>query len=372
MLKDLPVFKLEDYLAQYEFSVPYLLCSSDPESWSLKDVIAMANPEERKLWENIHLSYTEVQGLPLLRDAIARGFYPGLGMENILCFAGAQEGILGTLSMLCDREDHVIIVKPYYQSLYEVPKAQGCSMSVLQLREENNWALDLDELEKLIRPNTKWFITNYPNNPTGQLLEEKELKALIQILDKHSIYLFCDEVYRLSGPEPIQWTSPVATLYPKGISLSVMSKAFGMPGLRVGWIACQDVNLIEKVKKIKYYTSICNSGLSEVVSIITIRNKDKILSYNNELIGKNFRLLQEFFKRHAEIFSWAPPKGGCIGFVRYKKEEPIEKFCDRLVKKAGVLLIPGSVFDLESNHFRIGFGRKNMPEALRLLEKFIV
>lgn len=367
----LPIFKLEAYLGQYEFKAPYLLCTSDPESWLLKDVLALANPNEQKVWESLSLGYTDVQGISLLRSTIASGFYPGLKENNILCFAGAQEGILCTLSTLCGPGDHAIVMQPTYQSLYETPKSQGCSLSILELKEENNWALDLDHLQKLIQPNTKWLIINYPNNPTGQILEENEFKDLIEILDKHGIYLFIDEVYRLLGPNPLQWAPPAATLYPKAISLSVMSKAFGMPGLRVGWIACQDASLLEKVKEMKFYTSICNSSLSDIVSIISIRNKEKILAHNNQIVSNNFRLLEAFFQRHSEIFSWVTPKAGCIGFVRYKGKGSAKEFCEQLLQTTGVLLIPSDVFDLPSTHFRIGFGRKNMPEALACLEKFV-
>lgn len=364
-------FKLEEYLAQYEFSAQYLLCCSDAESFSMSEIVDMASPDHRKLWDNLHLSYTQAPGLPLLRQTIADTLYKGLSAENILCFSGAEEGIFCALHALIEPQDHVIVLTPCYQSLLEIPKLKGADTSTVTLKKENDWRINLDDIKKVIRPNTKCIVINFPHNPTGQVIEEDELTGLINLCEKQGIWLFSDEVYRLLGKPNQPWSSPAACLYEKGLSLGVMSKAFGMAGLRIGWIACQNTAILKKIEHIKHYTSICSSAPAEILSLISLHNMDKILERNNRIVENNLKALDIFFKEYASLFDWVKPQGGCTGFVKYKGSETIDAFCDRLVQEKSVLLIPASVYDYPSNYFRIGFGRQNMPECLEKLGEFL-
>lgn len=367
----LNTFLLEDYYEKYEFEIKYMLSSSDPESWSLDEVLQMANPDERKIWESQRFGYTEVKGLPALRDTIVKSLYPELKTDNILCFAGAEEGIFCTLLTLCTAQDHVIALTPCYQSLSEIPKFVGCSLTTIDLKEENDWRIDINAIKTAIKPNTKLVVINFPHNPTGQIITPSELSELIQLLDKHSIWLFSDEVNYLLGSKKNELAKPAATLYKKAISLGVLSKAYGMPGLRIGWIACQDQAMLQRITKTKHYTTLCNSGPSEIISLIALHNQDTILKRNNDIVAHNLSLLDAFFKTYSHKFSWVRPQGGCTGFVKYLDAESIDMFCDRLIKQANILLLPGSVYGVASNYFRIGFGRKNMPEALAELNKFL-
>jgi aspartate/methionine/tyrosine aminotransferase len=364
-------FKLEEYLAKYEFSAQYLLCCSDAESFEMSDILDMADNEENDLWNNLRLSYTEAMGLTILRNTVAQGLYPGLDSDNILMFAGAEEGIFCALHALIETGDHVIVLTPCYQSLLEIPKLKGAQVTEVQLREENNWCIDLNTIQNAIKSNTKCIVINFPHNPTGQVIEEEELKALIGICESRGIWLFSDEVYRLLGVPNTPWASAAATCYDKGLSLGVMSKAFGMAGLRIGWLACQDKKMLKKIEHVKHYTSICNSAPAEILSLISLRNKDKILERNNKIVTDNLKLLDQFFIDYSHLFEWVRPQGGCVGFVKYKGEESIEFFCERLVSKQNVLLMPASIYDYSSNHFRIGFGRKNMPQCLDQLKEFL-
>lgn len=365
------IFKLEEYLAKYEFSAKYLLCCSDAESFYMSELVAMADEEEKKLWDSLRLSYTEAPGLPMLRDAVAKELYKGLKAENILMFAGAEEGIFCALNAIVDPGDHVIVLTPCYQSLLEIPKVRGAVVTEIEVKEENDWRIDLGAIKNAIKPNTKCIIINFPHNPTGQVIEEGELNALVEICDSNGIWLFSDEVYRLLGAPSKPWASPSACLSDKTLSLGVMSKAFGMAGLRIGWIACQDKAMLKKIEQMKHYTSICNSGPSEILTLITLRNKDAILERNNKIVADNLKLLDQFFLEYSQLFEWVRPQGGCVGFVKYKGLGSIESFCDRLVNKQNVLLMPASIYDYQSNHFRIGFGRKNMPECLDQLKEFL-
>ena len=365
------IFKLEEYLTKYEFSAQYLLCCSDAESFEVSEIIGMAGLQERDLWNNLRLGYTEAPGLPALRETVAHELYPGLESDNILMFAGAEEGIFCALTAIAQSADHVIVLTPCYQSLLEIPKSKGAEVTEIELKEENDWRIDLQSIQMAIKPNTKCIVINFPHNPTGQVIEKEELQALIEICEQSGIWLFSDEVYRLLGAPNKPWASAAACTYDKALSLGVMSKAFGMAGLRIGWIACQDKDMIYKMKLIKDYLSICNSAPSEILSMIALNNKDAILERNNKIVADNLKLLDQFFIEYSHLFQWVRPQGGCVGFIKYKGPGSIESFCEKLVNTQSVLLMPASIYDYASNHFRIGFGRKNMPQCLDQLKEFL-
>eukprot|EP01035_Chromulina_nebulosa_P025451 gene25451-33216_t len=364
-------FKLEEYLASYEFTAPHLLCCSDAESVAMHELIDMASPADKDLWNNLCLGYTECKGMPALRSQIKDTLYPTLTVDNVLCFAGAEEGIFCALQTICATGDHVIVLTPCYQSLLEIPKHAGCTVTAVALVEENDWRIDIAAIKATIQPNTKCVVINFPHNPTGQVITQSELEALVQLCDQHGLWLFSDEVYRLLGKPSEPWAAPVAALYPKALSLGVMSKAYGMAGLRIGWIACQDVEMLNKIEKMKHYTSICNSAPAEVLSLIALKNSDRILARNNAITASNLALLDAFFDAHKDLFLWVRPQGGCVGFVKYNSPESVDVFCDRLVKQRGVLLMPASIYDTPTNHFRVGFGRTSMPAALEEFKLFL-
>ncbi len=365
------VFKLEDYLVKYEFTAPYLLCCSDAESFDMREIIQMGDSTDHNLWDNLRLGYTETKGAPFLRQQIATSLYKNLHQDNILCFSGAEDGIFCALHVLCEPSDHVIVLTPCYQSLMEIPKMKGAEVTAVELREENDWRIDLDTIKSAIKLNTKVIVINFPHNPTGQVITQDELDGLVKLCDMHGIWLFSDEVFRLLGSPTEPWSKPVAEIYHRGISLGVMSKSFGMAGLRLGWIACQDKDILLKIEHMKHYTSICSSAPSEVISLIALKHKDQILARNTKITADNLVLLDGLLEKHGELFEWVRPQGGCIGFVNYKSTESVDDFCDRLVKDTGVLLMPASIYDHKSNHFRIGFGRKNMAESLNRFEEYL-
>lgn len=366
----LPLFKLEDYLSQWEFKVPHLLCNSDAQTISMNELLSMADPESKDLWYNLHLGYTQAKGLPLLREAAA-SLYSQITADEILIFTGAEEGIFCSMNTLLSPSDHVIAIVPAYQSLVDLPRSIGADVTTISLKAEHHWKLNMEAFRKAFRPNTKLVIINFPHNPTGTVLDMTSLQEIIALCRKSGAYLFSDEVYRLMEHSENDRRPAVADLYEKGISLYVMSKAFGMAGLRIGWIATQDKEMLEKICHYKNYGSICNSAPSEILALIAIRAKEKILSKIHQIMRSNLRLLDEFFKKNGDLFSWVRPKGGCIGFVELLADEPIEKFCMRLIEKKGVLLMPSVIYDTAENFFRIGFGRENMPEALEKLSAFI-
>jgi aspartate/methionine/tyrosine aminotransferase len=361
-------FKLERYFADYEFNTEYLLCSSDCESLSIQDLLALeegATDNFKHLW----LGYTEAPGSPNLRKEISR-IYQTITPHQVLVHSGAQEGIFTFMQAVLQPGDHIIVHWPCYQSLFEIAVSLGCQVSPWETREEDNWRLDLDELIELIQPNTRVIVINTPHNPTGYLMASDTYQSLWQIVQSKDLLLFSDEVYRESEHNPADRLTPACDLGENGVSLGVMSKSYGPAGLRIGWVATRNREIYQRIARLKDYTTICNSAPSEFLAELALRNRQKLLKRNLDIIAGNLQLLDRFFHKHQEIFRWLPPKAGSIAFPRLLAEE-VDEFCDRLVKGAGVLLLPGSVYDHPGNHFRIGFGRKDMPQALERLETYL-
>jgi aspartate/methionine/tyrosine aminotransferase len=366
----LPEFKLETFLGKWEFKAPYLFCNSDMEGLTLKELLFMGDSESLSVWDKLSLGYTEDQGMPALLKEISE-LYSGIDESNILTFAGAEEGIYCTLHALLSPQDHVIVISPCYQSHESIPASIGCQISEVSLDEEHGWTLNLSKVKKVIQKNTKLIAINFPHNPTGVILDRETLDGLVQLARTHGIRIFSDEVYRLLEHDEKHRMSPLVNIYENGISLGVMSKAFALAGLRIGWIASKDKELLKRAKEIKHYLSICNSAPSEALALLALRAKDTILNRNHEIMRKNLALLDEFFQSHQEIIQWTRPQGGCVGFPKLFINTSIEEFSSKLLNECGVLIMPASIYGLSSNHFRIGFGRKNMPEALNLFQSFL-
>lgn len=196
-------------------------------------------------------------------------------------------------------------------------------------------------------------------------------QEIVDICRSHGIWLLSDEVYRFLGPTPDVHIPPAASLYERAISLGVMSKAYGLAGLRIGWIACQDEALIERIEQVKHYTTICNSAPSEVLALMALRQQDRLLARNNALVKENLPLADACISRHPQHLRWVKPQAGCTGFVHYTGNA--DAFAETLVKETGVFILPGSVYGEQSReYFRIGFGRRDFPEALEHFERFLV
>ncbi len=365
-----PKFKLESYLAKREFIAPYNLCASDLETHSMREIIEMADQESLDLWNHLNLGYTETKGNPCLRKEISKLYGERIDHEQIMCFAGAEEGIYCCFQALLAPNDHAVVVTPCYQSLESISSIL-CSTTQVPLRHENGWELDVEKIADAMQPNTKALVVNFPHNPTGALITKNTQLALIELARRHDLWIFSDEVYRLLEVNPSDRLPPFASIYEKGISLSVMSKAYGLAGLRIGWIACQDTDLLGKMNEVKHYLSICNSSPSEILSLIALRASDKIHERNRRLMLDNLQKLDHFFEVYQRWFEWVRPKGGCTGYPLFKGTISIEKIADDLLKQFGVLILPSSIYDDSSNHFRIGFGRRSLPQALERFAQFI-
>lgn len=361
-------FKLERFFAKYEFNTEFLLCSSDCESVSVADLLAMEEGAAGK-FQNVWLGYTESLGSPTLRKEIS-GMYSTTQPEDVLVFTGANEAIYLFMMAALKENDHIIVHAPHYQALSEIAKGIGCMVSPWRAREENAWGLDMDELRHLMRPSTKAIIVNLPHNPTGYLMPRSDFDDLNKFVQENGLLLFSDEVYRESEYDLADRLPAAVDYGPHAVSLGVTSKTYGLAGLRIGWIATKNRDLYSKISSLKDYTTICNSAPSEFLAELAMRNRTKLAERNLQIIKNNLTVMDEFFARNSSLFTWHRPKAGSMGFPKLLTGD-IETFCDDLVKKAGVLLLPGSMYDETNNHFRLGLGRKNLPQAVERLEDYL-
>lgn len=362
-------FALERYFARWEFAVEHLLCASDVEAMPMADLLALADDETRAMWDRLTLGYTESPGHPLLRQEIA-SLYDGLEADDVLVFAGAEEAIFCLANVMLGPGDHAIVTWPAYQSLYEVARATGADVTLHELREASGWAIDIAALRRQVTPATRLIVINAPHNPTGMLPDRATFDAVVAIADEAGAYLLVDEVYRFLEFDDRDRLPTGADASERGISLGVMSKSFAMAGLRIGWLATRDRDLLASCASFKDYTTICSAAPSEVLALIGLRARDAVLARSREIVAANLDRLEAFFVEWADRFSWIRPRGGSVGFPRLTVPGvAIDDWAADLVEAEGVLLLPASQFGYGGNHFRLGFGRTDLAVALAGLER---
>lgn len=366
-------FLLERYFAEYEFKVRHLLSPSDCESLSLQELLGMADPQVRQLWDELRLGYTESTGHPLLRAEIGRT-YSATPTENILV-AVPEEAIYIVMNTLLKKGDQVIILTPAYQSLYQIALSLGCQVRPWRIERFNGaWHLDLDWLVSNLNDNTRLLVINLPHNPTGLLPDRAEFQAIIDLVSRHGVYLFCDEMYRGLEYAPAQRLPAACDAYERGVSLSGLSKTYALPGLRVGWLASQDVSLTQSFLALKDYLTICNSAPSELLGLIALRAQEAIIERNLGIIQKNVAAAAQFFHQHPALFEWLPPRAGSIAFPRWTGPGTVDAFCQSALDQLGVMIAPGKMFEMEvagerqSEHLRVGLGRLGFEDALAQLQ----
>ena len=292
----------------------YLLSPSDCESLSMDELLQMAAPASLDLWQGLRLSYTESQGHPLLRSEVAR-LYQHIPPENVI-IAAPEEAIFIAMQTLLKPGDQVVAIAPAYQSLHEIARSIGCEVTDWSLEPgpDGNWHLDLDQLEDSLTARTRLLVINFPHNPTGYTLTRSELDSVIGLARKHDLYLFSDEMYRLLEYEPAMRLPAVCDLYEKGISLSGLSKSFALPGLRIGWLATQESALMERWLAFKDYTTICNSAPGEILGMIALQNKERIIRRNLDIIQENIASAEAVFWRTRAAIFLVQPKSRFGGF----------------------------------------------------------
>ncbi len=353
-------FALERYLAQHEFSAKHVACASDPETLSVAEVLALEPGAQERLL-SLRLGYTETQGHPALRQAIAA--QDGvMRAEQIVVFCGGGEPIFVFMQVALNPGDHVIVLKPTYQSLHEIARSVGAHVSPWSLREEAGWQPDPDELTRLIRPNTRALIVNTPNNPTGALLSHEVFERVVAVARQHGLWLFADEVYRGVEQDPAARLPLVAGVYERALSLGVMAKTYGLAGLRLGWLSCQDAEMRERLLRFKDYLSICNPAPSELLATIALAHGTELRERTRKIVADNVALFDEVIATSRGRLRWFRPVAGTMGFARV--DGSATAFAADVLARHGVLFAPSPLFDAGDEHVRVGLGRLSFRAAM--------
>jgi aspartate/methionine/tyrosine aminotransferase len=361
-VRQLADFALERYFARYEFAVRHVAAASDIEPVRMSELLAMADDDMRQQWDALRLGYTESAGLPALRHEIA-ALYAGLDSADTIVCSGAEEAIFLAMHALLAPGDHAVVSTPAYQSLHEVPRSVGAAVTAVEL-DPAGWTFDLDRFTAAFRDSTRVAVVNFPHNPTGAHLDEPTFRELAARCEARGITLFSDEVYR--GLEHDGPSLPAAaTLGQRTVSLGVMSKAYGLAGIRIGWLATRDRTVLARVAALKDYTTICNAAPSELLAVMGLRAHTRLVARSRGIIAGNLLVVRDFLAQRADRIGMVEPAAGSTCFPAFTRVDA-DGVADRLVRDAGVLVLPGSQFGAHARHFRLGLGRTDLPQALEL------
>ncbi len=369
-------FYTERFFAVHEFRAPHLLCASDCESLTIEELLQFTGTSWTPLAQ-LHLGYTESQGAPALREQIAR-LYTRLNADQIIGLSAPEEGIFLVMHALLEPGDEVVVLTPCYDSLINVAEYLGCNVVRWTLREADvvqegpgGWKLDLDALGELVTARTRLVVVNFPHNPTGYLPSHDDWLTVIKTVERSGARLFSDEMYRGLEYESDSRLPTACDLSDRAVTLAGLSKAYGLPGLRSGWLALQGRRLRDRLLAWKDYTTICASAPSEALAQIALQARDLLIERSRRIILDNLTRAEPFFSRWQAIFRWNHPLAGSVALVGLHNETA-QKFCQRLLDEQGVLLLPGTGLGSDDWHVRFGFGRLGFPDALQQLDRYLV
>lgn len=362
-------FGVERWLSKYETTVDYNLTSTSIMPLSINELLELTGEDEEQVKENIFsikLNYGAIEGRLDYLSGIA-SLYQSIQKEQVISTNGGVGASHLTMMTVIEPGDHVVAILPAYQQIYSVPESIGAQMEYLFLEKtETDYVLDLNKLMHLVTPETKAIVFNNPNNPTGDVIDDEALEKMVEIARKNDTYLICDEAYR-GLTHNIGFSTSVADLYEKGVSLGSMSKAFAMAGLRLGWIASRDVKFMQDVYIHRDYTMISNGVIDEYVAALALKHKNAVQQRNLGITQSRATLFKKWLDNEPKL-SYAPFKGGTVALPYFESSLSSEEFCAKVIEEKSVLLMPGFVFDLEKC-FRMGYAREPEEKMIAGLER---
>jgi len=352
-------FALERWMTAYEMHVDYDIAESGIYPQTVQELLDMEPPEQREATLErlltLRLGYSEACGNQELRTLLAET-YERCGPDNILVTTGAIEANFLLFNVLLEPGDHVVAPYPAYQQLYGVPRALGCEVALWRIRPETGFRYDVDDLERLLTPRTRLIVVNSPHNPTGALLSAADLERVYRLAESVGARILSDEAYRwltMPGGEPLP--PPVYNLGPLGISVGTLSKPFGLPGLRLGWLAAP-TEIRNQCWGMRDYVSLSPGKLNDALAVLALRYRQAIIERNEAIIAANLARAKAWFAKHEGLLSWRPPRAGLLALLRYNLDYPSSDLANKLAEEYSVMLAPGSAFGFEY-HLRLGIGQ---------------
>ena len=345
------------------------LSPSFAEPLSTAELLAF-EPDAAAQLTRLPLSYTGMHGGPELRAAIADQ-YRQLGPDAIVATCGADDALSLLFMALVGEGDHVIVQSPIYQPLTSVAAWCGAEVTLWPASERDAWQPQLEHLRRLLRPTTRLIVVNFPHSPTGFVPDQDYLEQLSSLADDANVTVVCDEIYRglplTDDGEP----PSLADLSRRAVVWNGMSKVYGLPGLRVGWVATRDEEVLVNVKRLHMHFNSFVGAPSEFLATLALRQKEHILGRNLTLAKDNLAQLQRFLGQHTDLFSVHDPRGGVVIFPRWLGDESTTVLSERLLREAGVLLAPSAYFATDERHVRIGFGTSTFSASLAAFEAYL-
>lgn len=359
-------FETEEYYAKYEFSKPYLISVSDCESTSVGELIELGGGSMEE-FAQVRLGYPEMPGSVTLRGEIA-STYLTVSENQVLVLGSPIEGIYLVMMALLKKGDHVIVLSPAYDALYNVAEFVTGNVSRWFLKSDGaSWRLDFDSLKRSVNEKTKLLVVNFPHNPTGFQPTKQDLDQILKMADDHGIQVFADEIYR--GLEYGDSRIPsVVDLNDKVIVLGGASKSLGLPGLRFGWLVTKEVAAYKAIYDLKCYTSMCSTQTGEYLGRMAIRAAPKLLKRNVEIVKHNLTVAEKFFEKWHDRLHWIKPMAGSVSLMKLDRGSA-ESFCRQMADRFGVVLLPAKFMGCEDQYARLGFGRVNFPEGMAVFDR---
>ncbi|MGY8748869.1 MAG: aminotransferase class I/II-fold pyridoxal phosphate-dependent enzyme [Pirellulales bacterium] len=364
-------FETEHFFARHEFNTPYQLCNSDCETMSIEALLELANVSIADFAQQT-LGYTESQGNPELRQNIANT-YQSCSPENVVVLATPVEGIYLTARALLEPGDEVIVLSPAYDALINMFEHVVGKENVKKWNfypNDNGWELRIEELVLLLSPKTKMIVVNFPHNPTGYVPSPPLQQEIIAIAEQNDVWLFSDEMYFGLIHEGTPKIPSMADLSSKSIVLSGLSKTYGLPGLRTGWLIVPNDQLIDEYINWKFYTSICSPGPSEFLATAALKVWNELRERSLSQIKTNLQIADQFFHRWPDHFSWRRPLAGSTALVKFHVDS-VNQVAERVATESGVLIQSAVTLGSDDHHLRIGLGRATFETALGKFESWL-
>ena len=327
--------------------------------------------------EAMPLQYSPVQGDALLRQEIVN-FHQQLNChsdtleaDNAVTFCGAQEALSAIYQALLKAGDEIVVLTPSYPSLVTMAKSKGVVVREIALSADNQWQVNIEDFTKVVNEKTQLIVLNSPHNPTGSIIDSTLAEQVLQLAQRYQCYLLSDDVSQASNYRGLTLAHGYLD-YSKSIVVGVMSKSFGLAGIRIGWAVTPNKALLKILIAIKAVNSICCSKIDEALAYIALKNSHAILSRNNEIISDNIKLFSALVLRHKKRLSWYPPQAGILALVEVKNIETMTAWSNALAKKTGILTLPSELFGLQGNYFRLGLGQKSFAQTLVKFERYLL
>jgi aspartate/methionine/tyrosine aminotransferase len=363
---DLKPFVLEQWLESYQHDIEYNLGASTGPRWTVEEVLGLANEDARRRMFTLPLTYSPPAGNASLRTAIAD--MQGVSPDSVQVVTGAAEALLIVFWLAAEPGANVIVPAPGYPAFSALPLSLGLETRYYRIGRERGFAVDVEEIEALADQKTKLILVGSPHSPTGAIMTDNEMDHLHAFTSNRGIQLVSDEVYH-----PIYHGVEVksAARLPTATVINDFSKAFSLPGLRIGWIIEPDAKKRERYWNARAFSTVCSSSLGEFLAEIAVNNRRAIIGRAQEITSRNLRVLTEFMEENESVFGWIPPRGGAVAFPWMRDGQNARAFCVAAAGE-GLLMAPGDAYD-QPDHFRIGVGASGEAflGAIKHLEGFV-